>query len=558
MDAAIWLAAQHGIILIICIFTQWTRSVAFEQSDGAVLSFATREIQDVNIYCASFRNIALQKEYVSILARRWKLAGNVIFNLANEACVKSPDESQMDPEAQRWTESAIKPGTLRDSMLFRRWGSELTKAIRNAGGEQIVLPGYMLSPYGGGDTYIGNRDADIVLWHCYIRGLTGPTLAYFDPACANRPIILEEFGVRGWNNAAYYDEDVHYALASGADAAISYEWGVSWLAPEMCFHPLPMREYPDGDPDPRRFEVWMGYDEGWPNTGVGLCPTPSGFGYGSIYHGTPFPADAAVVLGRLGIMGKGLSRSVQPEKVYILIRTAKNDTMEAYVATINRLWQMHIPFGIWQEDCIDALPESAGVLLCPDGITPGNERFINELTASGIKIYIGEDHSWESLDDLPIIKISPNESTDVLVRRTARGSLYSLIGSPMAPVSLTTEYGHLITLGLCGFGLVHDCSSGTDFIEASGKTIIDGQDICIISSGRALMASDDGLPIITSKRIRLMVTEPTILEFNQCIERCTILEEGRSGPFAVLQIASSKLNIDSQMSRYVLLLDLVE
>ncbi|MHB0998737.1 MAG: hypothetical protein ACYC27_05770 [Armatimonadota bacterium] len=556
MDAAIWLAAQHGIVLIITIFTQWTRMVAFEKPDGTQVSFATREIQDVNIYCASFRNLALQREYVGVLANRWKRAGNIIFNLANEACVRSPDESQMDPEAWGWEESAMEPGTLRDSMLFRRWGSELTAAIRKAGGNQIVLPGYMLSPYGGGDTYIGNRDADILLWHCYIRGLTGPTLAYYDTACINRPIILEEFGVRGWNNPGYYDEEVHYAIATGAVAAISYEWGVSWLAREMCFHPLPMREYPDGPLDPRSFEVWMGYDKGWPIEGVGLCPTPSGFGYGSIYHGTPFPADAAIALGRLGLMGKGITRSIQPEKIYILIRTAKNDNFEIYSTVIKRLWQMRVPFGIWHEDCIETIPESTEILICPDGVTPGHEYILDELSASGIKVYSGEDDGWMHSDDLPTISISPADSADMIVRRTTRGTMYSLVGSSDSGVSLTTEYGHHITLGLTGFGMVHDCSTGIDFMEASGEVIIDGRKVCKIDAGRVIISSDDGNPIADSGRIRLMVTEPATLEFERKIERCSIIDESIDIPLAVCNISANRLHVDSQMSRYVILLEM--
>ncbi len=66
---------------------------------------------------------------------------------------------------------------------------------RQAGGTQPVMPGYLFSTLGGGDNYLGNRDGEIESWHNYGNPeSTGLTLAYVDPTCSQRPMILERFG----------------------------------------------------------------------------------------------------------------------------------------------------------------------------------------------------------------------------------------------------------------------------------------------------------------------------------------------------------------------------
>ncbi len=170
----------------------------------------------------------------------------------------------------------------------------------------------------------------MVSWHSYApTQQTGLTLSYFDPISSERPILLEELGVLGWNNEANYDGTAHYALGSGAAGAMSYEWGVSWLSKEACYWPLPFADTIVDDPDPRWFPAYIDLFKSWPEKGVGLCPTPSGTGYGSIYHGTPFPAAAAVALGRMGLIGEGLQRVSKGETVYIIVPSTNLDAIKA-------------------------------------------------------------------------------------------------------------------------------------------------------------------------------------------------------------------------------------
>ena len=208
MDAAIYLASQQGIVLDICVFTQWVRDLEFERPDGRRIRFEYRDPRDFNVYGISLRQIALQQEYAATLARRWKLAGNVIYDLANETYVKDPDQSQIDPELLRRHPIPSQPGTRRDTLLFRAWASEMQAAMRAAGATQIIMPGYLFSGLDGGDNYLGNRDAPIEPWHSYAPfQATVATLAYQDPACSRRPMLLEEFGHAGWNPVRHYDSN---------------------------------------------------------------------------------------------------------------------------------------------------------------------------------------------------------------------------------------------------------------------------------------------------------------------------------------------------------------
>lgn len=554
MDAAIHLAASLGIVLDICVFTQWVREIGFERPNGEIVKFDFRERQDSNLHSVSFRNLALQREYVRVLARRWKQAGNVVYNLANEAYVRDPDHTQMDKEAAQWSGIPESNGSLRDSLLFRRWASELTAVIRQVGANQPVIPGYMFSLSNGGDSYLANLDADIAPWHCYLGDLTGVTLNYFDPTCANRPIILEEFGTLGWNSEGNYEANTHLALAAGASAAMSYEWGVSRLAPEMSFYPTPLRESVDWRPDPRAFEPYIEIGNSWPSRVVGICATPSGFGYGSIYHGTPFPAAAALALSRLGLMGNGLGRSARPESVYVLIRTAKLDNMEAYYRAFRRLWREKIIFGVWREDCIDSLPDSARVVVCPDGLSPLSEAVFRERHRSGLTVLRGDD--WQLPASVPRIEVSSGSEIDLMVRRTTDGSLYVLVGGQSKhPTTIRTEAGSTAALGVDGYAMVHERSSEVTLVEASGEVAIDARRFCRVSQGRAIVASSDNAGLPNAGSVRLVVTHPTRVQFAREIARVSVLDEFGGGP-AVVEDRGCRhgctLDIDAELSRYLL------
>jgi hypothetical protein len=551
MDAAIYLAARNGIVLDVCIFTQWVRTIGFERENGEHVRFDFRGRYDFNLYGISLRNLALQREYVRLLARRWRDVGNIMYNLTNETYLKDPDPTQMDPEVGGWEDVPEEKGTLRDALLFRRWVKEITAAIREAGGRQPILPGYMFSLADGGDVYLGNRDGEIEPWHSYNAALTGPTLACADPICSKRPVILEECGALGWNRREDYDRHAHYALGAGAAAALSYEWGVSWLARDSCFYAVPLREFAEREPDPRWFGPAIEIAKSWPSRGVSICATPSGFGYGSIYHGTPFPAEAAIALGRLGLMGGGLGRARREEGVYLLIPTGAWDRFGLFEETIRALWREKVVFGICQQDCLDHLPQSARVLICPGGVPRALAQRIEAIRCSGVEIY--SDDGWKVSDRLGRVSVTPGEGVDLLTRRTVQGTLYSLFAEgPAGSITLETEEHAVLTFGLTRYAMVHQRANGLGLLEASGEVKINGAPLCAISRGRAFIASEDGQDLTDCARVRLLVTEPTRVEFAREIASCAVLEEGVTQPVGTFSVGRTELEIDGEMSCYVL------
>ena len=387
--------------------------------------------------------------------------------------------------------------------------------------------------------------------------MAGLTTAYTDPVCSGHPLILEEFGAWGvWNDEPRYDADAHYALATGAAAAMSYEWGISWLARELNFWPpLPsmVARHPSladvrNTPSIRR--------------AVGLFPAPSGFNWGSIYHGTPFPAAAAIALGRLGLMGQTLGRVSRPEKVYVLVpRNFNGDrgNIKAVLDAIRVLWQQHVIFEVWQEDCLGALPSTARILICPNGVTPDSRQELERLRRTGVEVLSTDGDHWLRAVSALRLPLAPADGIYLMARRTKAGTLYSLIRAApdsaiLQPVKLTTQENMEIALGLRGYALVQDGSAGVNLIEAAGSVLIGGKPFCNIEKGRAILATDGTHGLTGARRIRVLATEPGTIHFPRPIRSISVLQDGID-PIATLSPEAgnrSALTIDGELVRYVL------
>lgn len=562
MDASIYLASLHGIVLDVCVFTQWVRTIGFERTNGEHVSFDFRDNRDFNIYSISLRNMDLQKEYISVIASRWKNAGNIVYNLSNETYVMDPDITQMDP-TMSWDDLQIENSSYRNSLVFRRWSNEITAAIRSAGGEQLVLPGYMFSLSDGGDNHIGNLDADIIPWHCYLGSLTGITLTYYDSICVNKPLILEEFGINGWNTELNYDDNVHYALASGAAAAMSYEWGVSWLAPEMCFAAIPIREaIHEENPDPRWFAPAIEIGNSWPANGVGICCTSSGFAYGSIYHGTPFPAEAAIALGRYGHMGYGLARSSSAdESVYLIVPTACNKNMDPIFNAIGTLWRSKAIFGVWQEESLDSLPDSTKAVIIPF-MTDSLRSKIELLRDRGIKIIDTSSENWSILEPIRTMDVSPSENTDLQVMRTINGTLYSLKTEEQpCNVKIRLDDKTSVNAMIDRYMVVHLGRHGVDFIEGSGNISINDEQICSITNGRMIIRSDDNKGLSESSSMILMATDKCNITFNKKITDVYVIINGvepKQIKCSPEVYSNNTLMVDTEMMQYMIKIVLEE
>lgn len=553
MDAAIQLASNYDIVLDICIFTQWIRYMGFERNSGEQVMFEFRNPEDFNIVSFSLRNLALQREFIKVLGTRWKHAGNIFYNLANEVYVKDPDSSQMDREVVEWEENKESAGLKRDTLLFNRWAKEITVALRETGAEQPVMPGYMFSTMEGGDVYLGNKNSPIVPWHSYLpTEQTGLTVQYFDPVSSNRPLLLEEFGRLGWNNISNYEENIHYAFSAGAAAAMSYEWGVSWLSRESCFWPIPLREANVEKPDPRWFPPYVEVGKSWPETGVGMCPTPSGTGYGSIYHGTPFPAEAAMALGRFGLMGEGLQRVAYPEKVYVVIPATRTEARETVQQTIQQLWEAKLIFGIWQEDDLGNIPPQTRAIICPASL----KSDLSFLKSRGVRIYNGPE-GWKSCKAFEKVSIAGTAKVKLISRRTANGILFTLFNKESEQAVRLQFEGARAALRVMDFGMILITKKGSiTMLEGTGDLMINNNLFCSIDKGRLLVASEDGKDLLRCLRIKCMVTSPARLVFKRKIVSVSISDGLNEKPRMIeADVSGNVLRIDDQFLKYIIHID---
>jgi hypothetical protein len=554
MDAAIQLASDNGIVLDICLFTQWIRYMGFERPSGEQVTFEFRNPKDFNVVSFSLRNIDLQREYISVPGKRWKNAGNIFYNIANEAYVNDPDNSQLDAEAVNWNENKLPKGKKRDTLLFNKWATEMANALRESGAKQPAMPGYLFSTMDGGDVYLGNKNSPIIPWHSYLpTEQTALTLQYFDPISSGRPILLEEFGRLGWNNIENYDDNVHYALAAGAAGAMSYEWGVSWLCRESCYWPTPLREAAVDNPDPRWFGPYVGLGKKeWVETGVGMCPTPSGTGYGSVYHGTPFPAEAAVALGRLGLMGEGLHRVIHPENVYVIIPEAKHAAMEEIYKTLKSLWESKAVFGIWQEAELKVLPDKTKAVICPFPLTED----ISVVKSRGIKVYEGPD-GWKSCEELDMARLTNGDKTSVISRRTAEGILFTIIHKGDTKEVSLGYHNSQVSFGINNFGIVHQTERGIMLLEGVGKFTVNQSLLCTIDKGRLIIASEDRKSLQNSSKLKLIVTGPAKISFRKSITSVAISDGSAKNQQPVkYPVQGTDIHIDDQLSKYVIHLTL--
>jgi len=143
-----------------------------------------------------------------------------------------------------------------------------------------------------------------------------------------------------------------------------------------------------------------------------------------------------------------------------------------------------------------------------------------------------------------------------MVRRTTDGSLYVLVGGQSKhPITMRTEAGSTVALGVDGYAMVHERSSEVTLVEASGEVAIDARRFCRVSQGRAIVASSDNAGLPNAGSVRLVVTHPTRVQFAREIARVSVLDEFGGGP-AVAEDRGCRhgctLDIDAELSRYLL------
>ena len=258
-------------------------------------------------------------------------------------------------------------------------------------------------------------------------------------------------------------------------------------------------------------------------------------------------------------MGKGLGRAERPEQVYVVIPTAfagDRKGMDDVTPVIKKLWEEKAVFGIVQEDCLGSLPKSARMLICPKGVSTASEGKLNELRRSGIEVFTRQDEGWRKSARLIRLSVTPGDGVNLLVRRTVQGTLYSLMSSgAVKAVTLKTERGNTVMLGLDDYAMVHESAAGINWVLGSGEVFINGSQLCAIDQGLAILASGDDLDLLHSKRVRVLVTKPARIKFANVITSVAVLEENRAEPLTTFMpegADKTTIDIDSELIRYVL------
>jgi hypothetical protein len=227
--------------------------------------------------------------------------------------------------------------------------------------------------------------------------------------------------------------------------------------------------------------------------------------------------------------------------------------MEAYYATIKQLWRERIPFGVWHEDCLAALPGSARLLICPDVISQECEPFLRQAVEQGVALSIGPHSTWLDSPGVWQIPLSASGDTDVLVRRTRIGTLYTIAATDAGTVSMTTEYGTQVSLSVHGLALIHECERvGIMMVESSGNVSIGGTTLCSIEGGRTILSSDDGAALPECRRARLASAGPAVIKFARRVQGYEVLVEGRVEPVGHVSVDSRIIAVDECACRYVL------
>jgi hypothetical protein len=233
--------------------------------------------------------------------------------------------------------------------------------------------------------------------------------------------------------------------------------------------------------------------------------------------------------------------------------------MDDVTQVIKKLWEEKALFGIWQEDCLGSLPESARVLICPKGVNAVSQGKLDELRRSGVEVFTGADDGWQRSTQLTRVAVVPGEGINLLVRRTVQGTLYSLVSSgPVKAVTLKTERGNTVTLGISDYALVHEGEAGINWVQGSGEVAIGGSRLCTIERGRAILASDEDLDLMHSKRVRVLATKPTRIKFAHVINAVAVLGENQAEPLATFMpegADKTAIDVDSELIRYVLRID---
>lgn len=236
----------------------------------------------------------------------------------------------------------------------------------------------------------------------------------------------------------------------------------------------------------------------------------------------------------------------------VLIPTAAVERMQECLGFLHALWRGHVIFGVWQEDCLDRLPQTTRLLLCPLGCSQESQKHLENLKAKGVEVLPGAGDAWRLSPRLQSAAVRGGDALDLLTRRTREGRLYALFAE-QAVGSITLEmYGRTrVQLDVTDFALIHERAAGIGLIEGHGGIRINDRLYCEVSGSRLLLAAGDELPLDECAEIEILPSGPCRVRFTRDIARATVYQPGINEPFFwPIRPGSCELEIDEQLCGY--------
>jgi len=567
MDACIQLCQVNGIVPILTIFTDWIRWLEINvpgcREKGTVMNWDGYTLE--GLY---FHNIEFQCKYVKVLANRYKGIPGLIWDISNEFAVINPDDKQIDNSWVNKSYKRLKP-PYNNINLFIQWAEKIKNAILDCGGGQPVIIG-MGCWDAGTDNYLSTKNADVISWHTYAPpDIAAKTTSMYDVTCISKPLLIEEFGINTYDEMKrfeHYDAALHYFLGTRTAGACSYEWGVSWLTPELPFIPT----YVKGHCVSKKYDVrwmkgWYEYAKSWPEGSIGICPWTGSFCYGMNYPCTSFSTPAIRAMQKISWIGEDLAYYPKPKKVYLVIpmeftkfipHKGYHRKTKLLFKILTELWANGVIYGVSQEDMLENLPDTTRMIIFPneDRLKEKTKNILGKLQERGIKVYLGEDMSWKKDNDLEKVDFIPREDIYVLSRDIKEGALYFLgnLKRDLRKLNLSIG-GYRLELELNKFGLVREVGSRILMVECQGLLSIDGKEVADSGGKRYIIKSLDKEDLSKSKELLVIPWEPMELKIGRGFKRAQIVDrEGKNlGGISLKTVLRSRIiSIDKEMNNY--------
>ncbi|MBO4770294.1 MAG: hypothetical protein J5563_05875 [Clostridia bacterium] len=440
MEAIVELLADAGIVAWITIFTSWVHTMEVN-TEKYHARFDAADQYDERLIGLIFKGMPEQKLFVRALAEHFQGYTNIVWDLSNEFSVVDPTPEQAGYD---WVDKSSfeLPPPFNSIALFRQWAEQIRSVLTCTDPTRPVVYGVSCWDTGS-ENYRCTENADIVVEHTYHPKEQARYYANFsDPTCIGKSHVIEEFGGT-WTDsvvrAEEYDSRFHSFIASTSDAAMSYEWGSSWLCDRLSGVPPFMKFMNDYPAECERF-FFAGrytYAESWPRGCVSICPWVASHMYAINFPNNDYETPAILVTKRFSQIGaKLVSRPVGSGTYLVLpFETEEFKPQLGYQRKtdyikrcFDALWRCGAEFDIWQSDKLGDLPADAKIVLYPaeKPIPADTEKLLSGLEAKGVRVMRGDVSGLVPGADIPHAVFRSDKDCMVQVRNTEYGKLYVL------------------------------------------------------------------------------------------------------------------------------------